>query len=179
MEPYAARAREFAVAAHGAQRYGKEPYSVHLDEVEGVVREMLEHEGHLSPILLRASAYLHDVFEDTPVGFRVLAGEFGEPMAHLVLKVTDPRGETRKARKALLHAFLRGLDRDDPALALKLADRLANVRRCLKDENQDLLRMYAREHHEFELAARRGGRWQPFWFELGRAFVGVPTRFEP
>ena len=32
------RARAFAVQAHGDQRYGDEPYVVHLDEVAAIVR---------------------------------------------------------------------------------------------------------------------------------------------
>lgn len=53
------RARTFAIEAHGEQRYGDQPYSVHLDAVAG----LLEPYGADAQMI----GYLHDVVEDTAI----------------------------------------------------------------------------------------------------------------
>jgi (p)ppGpp synthase/HD superfamily hydrolase len=53
------KAREFAIKAHGEQKYGEFPYSVHLDEVATIAKPY----GESAEIV----AYLHDVIEDTSV----------------------------------------------------------------------------------------------------------------
>ena len=54
-------ARNFAIKAHGHQKYGDSPYVVHLDAVAGT----LERFGHAGDTNLIAAAYLHDTLEDT------------------------------------------------------------------------------------------------------------------
>ena len=39
VKPLVSKAREFAVASHGDQRYGVHPYHVHLDDVAELARE--------------------------------------------------------------------------------------------------------------------------------------------
>jgi (p)ppGpp synthase/HD superfamily hydrolase len=51
------KAKEFAIIAHGDQKYGEHPYSVHVDEVAHIASEYGE--------LDEAVAFLHDVVEDT------------------------------------------------------------------------------------------------------------------
>ena len=54
--------RSFAIAAHGDQRYGDQPYAVHLDRVAGLLAE----HGHAEVVPV---GFLHDVLEDTEVSF--------------------------------------------------------------------------------------------------------------
>lgn len=113
------RARRFALHHHGDQKYGDAPYGLHLEQV---VRE-LRHHGVDSPPMLVAG-WLHDVIEDTSATFDVVRAEFGDRVAHLVWAVTGV-GKNRRERTQNVHAKL--LLYPD-AIALKLADRLANVR---------------------------------------------------
>lgn len=56
------QARKFAVEAHGDQRYGDEPYVVHLDHVLAVLQRFgIEGEDIL------VAGLLHDTIEDTNV----------------------------------------------------------------------------------------------------------------
>ena len=79
------RARQFALEAHGGQKYGEHPYVFHLDQVESVLREF----GHESEIL-RAAAQLHDVLEDTSVSHEELGREFPAEVFDIVVAVTKP-----------------------------------------------------------------------------------------
>jgi len=158
-------ARDFAAWAHATQRYGDGPYLDHLDEVAEIVRAL---RGHTEPML--DAAYLHDVVEDTPVTGNFLSEMFGPVVAVAVNMMTDPDGQNRAERKAALHARLAKLNRAEHspriALVVKAADRLANVRACVRDGKADLLRVYAREHAEFRAAAHRPGLCDALWDEL-------------
>ena len=84
-------ARTFAVAAHGDQKYGDQPYSFHLD----AVAEILAPFGEQAQI----AGYLHDVVEDTPVQLEAVRREFGDKISECVALVTDEKGANRKERK--------------------------------------------------------------------------------
>ncbi len=158
--PMQSDARAFAIEAHGAQTYGGGPYVTHLDAVAALVPDHPP---------LRAVAYLHDVLEDTAVGYTVLVDRFGATIADAVELVTDPDGANRRERKAKLHARLAGLSLAAPApplaLHVKVADRLANVRACVRSADARL-GMYRREHLDFRPAAFRPGLCDPLWAEL-------------
>ncbi|MCR9161838.1 MAG: HD domain-containing protein [Nannocystaceae bacterium] len=160
MVPTPAEARAFAIEAHGAQTYGTRPYVTHLDAVAALVPD--------DPPL-QAVAYLHDVLEDTPVRYPTISERFGTIVADAVALVTDPEGADRRARKAALHARLAGLCLADPAaplaLHVKVADRLANVRTCVRSADARL-RTYRREHAGFRPAAFRPGLCDALWTEL-------------
>lgn len=153
-----ARARAFAVAAHGDQTYGAFPYVVHLDQVALICRDFW-FDGVLEQV-----AYLHDVLEDTGVTSLELELEFGASVAEAVALITDTKGETRKERKAKTYERLAGLDvtrarwaEGQWALIVKAADRLANVRMCALENNESMLKMYREEQPEFENAVHRYG----------------------
>lgn len=152
--------RQYAIRAHGSQKYGNEPYVVHLDEVAEIVGS----EPFASTV-----AYLHDVLEDTEVTRNELAEAFGRDVAEAVSYVTDPGGRNRKERKAELNRRLAALDpRELPAraaLVVKAGDRLANVRRCAEGGDSKL-RMYRREHEAFRAACHRPGLCEAIWTEL-------------
>ena len=121
------KARVFATAAHAAvnqtRKYTGEPYIVHPEEVCQLVRGV----PHTDAML--AAALLHDVLEDTGVGYGVIHEEFGLLIADYVLWLTDvskAEDGNRETRKAL--------DRQHIAAApgevhtIKTADLIANTR---------------------------------------------------
>ncbi len=108
-----ASAREFAVSAHGSQKYGDEPYSVHLDAVTRTLGEL-----GFSGDELQIIAMLHDVLEDTKVSATQIGEQFGSRVLESVEQLT------RQNTAPLLYFGTM----DERAFAVKLADRLSNVR---------------------------------------------------
>lgn len=153
------RARSFALEAHGEQRYGSRPYHVHLDAVAELVKEHGEE--------AQALAYLHDVVEDTPVQIDAIAEAFGRRIADCVAILTDEPGGDRRERKRESHARLARVSGDlELALIVKAADRLANMRACVADGNDQLLDVYKEELASFREAAYREGLCWSFWYEM-------------
>jgi (p)ppGpp synthase/HD superfamily hydrolase len=153
------KARRFAVAAHGDQKYNTDPYVAHLDAVVGLLAPY----GEKAQVI----GYLHDVIEDTAVTRREIAAEFGAFVADCVAIVTDVPGPTRKERKAKTHAKMSNVTGDhELALVVKAADRLANVRASLSKESRAWLAMYRREQPEFRAAAYRPGLCDEIWEQL-------------
>lgn len=141
-------ARDFAVKAHGNQKYGSEPYIVHLDEVVAVLGEF----GIKDENLLVAG-YLHDVIEDTDKSMDGIASVFGSEVADFVWNVTGS-GNNRKERS---ESILKKLHGDTAAIPVKLADRIANVRRS-KASNPGLFKMYSLEYYDFKQALFDGSQ---------------------
>jgi (p)ppGpp synthase/HD superfamily hydrolase len=153
------KARAFAMKAHGGQMYGDKPYVFHLDQVVA----LLEHYGEDAQV----TGYLHDVVEDTPVTVEQLTKSFGRFVAECVDLVSDAPGPDRKNRKAKTYARLAKVKgKTELALVVKAADRLANVRMCVKEKNQKLLTVYQQEQPVFFRAAYRPGLCEEFWQEL-------------
>lgn len=168
MSEAVARAREFAVAAHGDQRYGDQPYAVHLDAVAGLLAPF----GELAQIV----GYLHDVVEDTAVPLDAVRERFGERVAACVALVTDEPGANRRERKARTNAKLAAVPAEDPlALVVKAADRLANLRASAGGGSDSKLDMYRREQPGFRAAAYRPGLCEELWREMDRILGGGPS----
>lgn len=153
------RARAFAVAAHGDQRYGSEPYVVHLSAVRQVLRDF-GYDGELA-----LAAWLHDTVEDTAVTVEQLEQEFGPRVAALVWAVTGI-GENRKQRAASAYAKMRALP---DAVTVKLADRIANSEASARG-NPRLLAMYREELASFTDALGEHGD-AAMWERLRRALA--------
>ncbi|MFD6272497.1 HD domain-containing protein [Nocardia asteroides] len=131
-------AREFALAAHGDQRYGDHPYSYHL----AAVRRVLDDFGYDGE--LGTAAWLHDVVEDTPVTAEEVESRFGRAVLDLVWAVTGI-GPDRKARN--LDAYTK-IAAHPPAVILKLADRTANAE--ASPSGSSWMGMYRTEHPTFK-----------------------------
>jgi guanosine-3',5'-bis(diphosphate) 3'-pyrophosphohydrolase len=158
-------AREFAVTAHGAQLYGVWPYVVHLDEVADILKPYGEHAQMIG--------YLHDVLEDTDATVTQISEKFNPFVAHCVELLTDAEGETRKERKAKTYSRLALVVGDaELALIVKTADRLANVRACIRDRNHRLLKIYRDEHPVFKVSVFRSKLCDSLWLELNTAIDG-------
>lgn len=123
-------ARMVAFTAHAAvgqkRKYTGDPYSTHLEEVV----DILENVGGFTCPLVLASAYLHDVLEDTQVGAGFILDVFGEPITQVVLQLTDdfkPQpGTNRSERKARYAEQIAAASYQ--ARVVKLADMLSNGR---------------------------------------------------
>lgn len=142
-------ARAFASGAHAAagQRYGDRPYYVHLAEV---VDTLLSY-GYRRDRVVMAAAWLHDVVEDTQVTVDDICEMFCEDVARLVDAVSDRPGADRASRKAETYSRLA---QTPHAIPVKLADRMANVRACIRGDQHRLRRMYCEEDRAFQDALR-------------------------
>jgi (p)ppGpp synthase/HD superfamily hydrolase len=153
------RARDFALDAHGGQRYGDQPYAVHLDAVAALLAPYGD--------VTQTVGYLHDVVEDTAVTLDAVRGAFGDHIAECVALVTDATGANRAERKARTNAKLAKVEGElRRALVVKAADRLANLR--MSSGGGAKLEMYRGEHAAFREAAFRAGLCDELWGEMER-----------
>lgn len=158
MNPREARAKEFAITAHGEQKYGDEPYVVHLEAVRKVLADFAIEKGDD----LAVAAWLHDVIEDTSVTRQEIEREFGADVAALVWAVTGV-GKNRKERSQSAYLKMQALPQ---AVTLKLADRIANCEASARN-NPSLLTMYRNELPDF--ASALAGLGDPsMWTRLRR-----------
>lgn len=183
LSPPVAEALDFACRAHGSQRYGDEPYQVHLEEVMRACVRM----GFADDMSLMAAA-LHDVIEDTAVGHaglaafgsRTFGAERGAPLAQLVRELSHDRGVDTADYLAAM---------SDGAFAVKLADRLANVERMGLLENSPdraayLLAKYGPEMALFAAEAEARDLRAPFAIlaaamaKTTRAIEGAVSAYE-
>jgi (p)ppGpp synthase/HD superfamily hydrolase len=156
-------ARSLAYRAHRGQNYGALPYYAHLEDVAAILRPY----GDVAVTV----GYLHDIVEDTDTTPDELERVFGPFVTRCVLLLTDEPGATRSERKARTYDKLRAVPAGAPeelGLLVKAADRLANVRACLRTHAQKLA-MYRSEHQDFRAAAYRPGLAEPLWRELDDA----------
>lgn len=167
-----ARARAWALGHHGDQRYGDLHYAAHLDDVAALVEPW----GEGAVVV----AYLHDVVEDTAVGLEDVADTFGSWVAACVDLVTDPPGADRRARKAVAVARWTACPPEfHTALVVKAADRLANLRACVRDGRTKLLAMYRGEHEAFRAAVYRPELCDPLWDEIEAILQQAPEPPRP
>jgi (p)ppGpp synthase/HD superfamily hydrolase len=152
-------AREFALKAHGNQKYGEQPYSVHLESVA----ELLVPFGEEAQML----GYLHDVVEDTKTRIEEIEQRFGQQIARCVELLTDEPGKNRRERRARTNAKLSQVGKEDElALIVKAADRLANLRASVICSDQSKLQMYRKEHPAFKQAVFRKDLCDDLWQEM-------------
>lgn len=158
------RARDFAIQAHRYQRYGDQPYQVHLGEVVQVLKDF----GVFDPETL-AAAWLHDTIEDTGETRMSLAKTFGFKVARLVHAVSG-EGPNRRARNRSI--YLKITEYPEAAV-IKCADRIANVEASERGSRHH--QMYANEQQHFERVIREHVP-AAMWDRLQAAFEGsIPT----
>lgn len=160
-------ARDFAIFAHGNQRYGEKPYVVHLD----CVADLLAPYGETAQII----GYLHDVLEDTKITAEQLRTQFGSFIAECVKILSDEPGENRKERKNRTYKKMSLVSTEyELALLVKAADRLANMKASIDSNSQHHLNIYKQEHPEFKAAVFREGLGQSLWQELDAMMDHTP-----
>lgn len=133
-------ARDFAILAHGTQRYGDKPFVHHLDAVANTLKRF----GHTDPDLLRA-AYLHDVVEDTHVTIDEVLELNGWRVGSLVWALTERPGANHVLKFAATAPKIQAVT---GAPTLKLADRIANVEASLTAQDS-FIKMYRKEQPLF------------------------------
>lgn len=139
--------KSFAIRAHGDQKYGDQPYSVHLQAVAQVLTDF----GYVEEEY-QAAAWLHDVLEDTDTSQAHLQLAFGGEVFALVHAVTG-EGSNRKERQA---SIIKKLHHCKPACVLKLADRIANLEAAIQEHNrQGKMAMYHSENTVFEKCVKK------------------------
>lgn len=153
-------ARSMATKAHATQRYGDLPYTVHLGDVVEVLRRF----ELADDVELIAAAWLHDAVEDTELTVPQVRAVLGERVASLVDAVTDGPGANRRERKARPYTMI---PKTPGAIAVKLADRIANVESARRSRPR-LLAMYRKEHSTFREKLYRPGQADVLWDHLDR-----------
>lgn len=153
------KAKQFAMKWHGDQKYGDQPYLYHLHQVA----HLLAGYGETAQVI----AYLHDVVEDTAVSIDELQREFGQLVASCVSICTDEPGATRKERKSKTYRKMACVEGElELALVVKAADRLANMKSCIKNNHQRLLETYRQEFADFHAGAYRPHMCDDIWQEI-------------
>ncbi len=153
-----ADAAEFAIQRHGSQKYGDEPYAVHLQNVYEVVECF-----RIADSVIHRAAWLQDVLEDTETEYSELLKAFGEDVAKLVVAVTNEPGANRKERAVRTYHKIRyfGIR----AVTLKLADRIANTEYSAAHKSPQF-KMYCREFPAFSTALYQSGECDSMWDHL-------------
>jgi (p)ppGpp synthase/HD superfamily hydrolase len=149
-------AQSFAEVAHEGQKYGDEPYTVHLKAVAMVLCRFGCTDEHLL-----SAAFLHDVVEDTDVTIDQVNLCFGKRVADLVYRVTNEPGANRMARHVATYPKIK---ESEDAVMLKLADRIANVEASVEDP--DKMKMYTKEWPFFKESLYTPGLHEPMWKHL-------------
>ena len=142
---------------HSHHRYGLQPYVVHP---AAVVTSLILHYGPEEEV--EAAAWLHDVIEESmnhsdhpeeaaKIVDRQIRVACNDRVAELVDVLTPEYGVSRRGRmeRELMAIREHGLD----AIAIKLADRIANIEQCWKIQDRRLF-MYYDEYKEFRIILR-------------------------
>lgn len=101
--------------------------------------------------LIFIAGWLHDAVEDTGLSIQKVEEEFGPVVAKVVYAVTDEPGANRKERHEKTYPKIKV---SEPATAVKLADRIANVLESIRN-GSPTLKMYQKEHPGFKAGVQR------------------------
>lgn len=153
------QAAYMAIGAHGNQTYDGYPYYYHLEEVVDTLKEF----GYTEDKYI-ISGYLHDIIEDAAVSYQKLKRTFGEEIAEIVYGVTDEMGRNRTEKKA--KTLIKTAQNKD-SIIIKLADRLSNLRNCIKTKN-DKIGMYKKEYSTFKAVLYIDGHAEEMWEEMDK-----------
>ena len=130
-----AEARLVALHIHGNQNYDSIfPYEKHLADVIAILEEY----NYTGKYII--AGWLHDAVEDGAISYNKIKNYFGLEVAEIVYAVTDELGRNRKEKKSKTYPKIK-LNPD--AIAIKLADRIANI------EHGGKIEMYREEYLDF------------------------------
>ena|SRR5271157_325584 len=149
-----------AMDAHQHQKYGSEPYLVHLFDVTSIIRAF-----DSSAEKEIAAGWLHDILEDTTVNYSAIIQRLGmskeaTEVADIVYDVTDELGKNRKERAA---RTIPKIAASRSATLVKLADYIANTTDSIR-AMPDLMQMHQKSFKAFEDACRKNyPEFEPLW----------------
>lgn len=144
-------AKAFAKHHHQGQNqglYSDRTPRPHYNHLADTVQVLYSHDFAEAHVV--AAAWLHDVLEDTAVTEQNLLAAFPYPVVRLVIAVTDEPGQNRKEKKAATYPKI--FNAGPTAIAIKLADRIANVSFSIEEQNGRFKKMYLKEYPEFRAA---------------------------
>lgn len=155
------RAFLLAYRYHEHQRYGDDPYVIHLFDTYRVLVEF----NHTEPTIL-AAALLHDIIEDTPALYHTVKDAVGFDVAEIVFACSDWPGRNRTERRirTLAHFKQHTEQQAHDALKVKLADWIANIRDGLRSDTGKLS-MYRKDWPDFSPLRElyRSEKLEPMW----------------
>jgi len=134
----AQQAKEFAIKAHGNQKYGKMPYVYHLQQVVNKLidwRDLGQLEitdEHL------AVAWLHDVLEDTNVSYQELSSKFDEFISDSVLDLS-------KNYYSDLDNYISDIKENTIARLVKMADTMCNLEASILSGEMKRINKYSKQ----------------------------------
>jgi (p)ppGpp synthase/HD superfamily hydrolase len=156
------RAADTAARWHVHQRrkgIAQEPYINHLLEVASLVAEAT---GGTDPNLVIA-ALLHDAIEDQGVTSEMLAGEFGEQVADIVMELSDDKALPKEERKR--RQVENAAKKSHKPKLIKLADKTSNLRAIASSPAADWSVERRLEYIEWSKAVVNGLRGTSPWLE--------------
>lgn len=136
------QARDFAIKAHGNQRYGKMPYEYHLQQVVNKLihwRDLGQWEITDEMI---AAAWLHDVLEDTLVRHTDLYIEFGDEITMTCYLLNKHNCLPAK------FDYIKYIDKikaDNSARLVKMADTLCNLEASILSGEMKRINKYSKQ----------------------------------
>ncbi|MBK7842431.1 MAG: HD domain-containing protein [Bdellovibrionales bacterium] len=164
--------------AENQQEYAGESYTRHLNNVKAVLREFgFGPKDSIEGLVLGSAALIHDVIEDTDATYEEIEDLFSSQLARIVLGVTklnnSDKDQVGLSPEDILKNTYRRTRTDRLSVALKLADRISNVRQGLADFFLNLpskVSKYMLEQKVFKEILYRGEETelQPMWDELDR-----------
>ena len=136
-----------------------EPYVNHLLEVATLVAEATE--GNDPDLII--AALLHDAIEDQEVPYELIATEFGNQVASIVLELTDDKTLDKSVRKQKQEESSASKSRS--AKILKLADKTSNLRALAASAPADWSVRRRLEYVDWAERVARGLRGTNDWLE--------------
>ena len=138
------RAADQAARWHANQRrkgHAEEPYLNHLIEVASLVTEATD--GADPNVVI--AALLHDAVEDQKIPIDRITREFGQPVADIVMEVTDDKELAKEERKHI--QIETAAHKSRKAKLITLADKTSNVRAVAFSPAADWSVKRRRLHH--------------------------------
>ena len=122
------KALAFAADKHRKQRRKDADGSPYINHPISLA-DVLINEGNVTDVTVLCAAVLHDTIEDTNTTREELASLFGDPIASIVLEVTDNKSLDKQVRKQLQIEHASNISKE--AKLVKLADKICNLRDIL------------------------------------------------
>jgi (p)ppGpp synthase/HD superfamily hydrolase len=157
----------FAAWQHALAEYDGRPYYSHFKDGEQVLRDHNEYDEE-SAIQFN----LHDVLEGTDLSYGTIKKLFGFVIAEVVYLCTDNKGRTRDDRKdQRFYDEIKQSELRLQATKIKVADRLANARRSIKNKHS-MGEKYIKEYPHFKEELYVLGHIESMWKELDELMKG-------
>lgn len=130
-------ARELAFKYHEGQMYGSLPYTAHLEDVVSSLAKKHDRFRERNAVLF-ATAFLHDVLEDTKCNYKEIIDLCGADVCIYVELLTKRKGQTYEQ-------YILAVQSDEIALEVKLHDTLANLTASVMSGENGRIRKYSKQ----------------------------------